>query len=124
MYSKLKDIEKFNIKNPKNFIPTPSDTDYQIGFIRRYFVTKTSDMAGFVYEVNFNDYENYLESPHFICVDLKWRIRGPLTITYKTNGEINDRGVSNSNKAAISLASQKLKNIGLYLPNLLQFYKG
>jgi hypothetical protein len=124
MYSKLKNIEKFNIKNPKNFIPTPSDTDYQIGFIRRYFVTKTADLAGFVYEVKFDDYENYLENPHFICVDLKWRIRGPLDITYKSNGEINDRGVSNSNKAAISLASQKLKNIGLYLPNLLQFYKG
>ena len=124
MYSKLKNIEKFNIKNPKNFIPTPSDTDYQIGFIRRYFVTKTADLAGFVYEVKFDDYENYLENPHFICVDLKWRIRGPLDITYKPNGEINDRGVSNSNKAAISLASQKLKNIGLYLPNLLQFYKG
>ncbi len=124
MYSKLKNIEKFNIKNPKNFIPTPSDTDYQIGFIRRYFVTKTADLAGFVYEVKFDDYENYLENPHFICVDLKWRIRGPLDITYKSNGEINDRGVSNSNKAAISLASQKLKNIALYLPNLLQFYKG
>jgi hypothetical protein len=124
MYSKLKNIEKFNIKNPKNFIPTPSDTDYQIGFIRRYFVTKTADLAGFVYEVKFDDYENYLENPHFICVDLKWRIRGPLDITYKSNGEINDRGVSNSNKAAISLTSQKLKNIGLYLPNLLQFYKG
>ncbi len=124
MYSKLKNIEKFNIKNPKNFIPTPSDTDYQIGFIRRYFVTKTADLAGFVYEVKFDDYENYLENPHFICVDLKWRIRGPLDITYKSNGEINDKGVSNSNKAAISLASQKLKNIGLYLPNLLQFYKG
>ena len=124
MYSKLKNIEKFNIKNPKNFIPTPSDTDYQIGFIRRYFVTKTADLAGFVYEVKFDDYENYLENPHFISVDLKWRIRGPLDITYKSNGEINDKGVSNSNKAAISLASQKLKNIGLYLPNLLQFYKG
>ena len=30
MYSKLKNIEKFNIKNPKNFIPTPTEEDYQI----------------------------------------------------------------------------------------------
>jgi hypothetical protein len=123
MYSKLKNIEKFNIKNPKNVIPTPSDTDYQIGFIRRYFVTKTSDLAGFVYEVSANDFEDYLENAHFICVDLKWRIRGPLEVIYKLNGEIDDRGVSNSNKAAISLASNTIKNIGLYLPNLLQFHK-
>jgi hypothetical protein len=123
MYSKLKNIEKFNIKNPKNFIPTPSDTDYQIGFIRRYFVTKTSDLAGFVYEVTPNDYQNYLENPHFTCIDLKWRIRGPLEIVYKPNGEMDDKGVSNSNRAAIGLASKTIKNIGLYLPNLLQFYK-
>lgn len=123
MYSKLKNIEKFNIKNPKNLIPVPTEEDYQIGFIRRYFVTKTSDLAGFVYEVNINDFQEYLENPHFICVDLKWRIRGPLEITYKSNGEIDDKGVANSNKIAISLASRTIKNIGLYLPNFLQFYK-
>jgi hypothetical protein len=123
MYSKLKNIEKFNIKNPKNFIPTPTEEDYQIGFIRRYFVTKTADLSGFVYEVNANDFDNYLENPNFICTDMKWRIRGPLEVTYKNTGELDDRGVKNSNKVAISISANKIKNIGLYLPNLLQFYK-
>jgi len=123
MYSKLKNIEKLNIKNPKNFIPTPTDDDYQIGFIRRYFVTRTSDLAGFVYEVSQNDYENYLENPNFIGVDLKWRIRGPIDRIYNNNGLVEDNGVKYSNKAAIGLAAATLKNIGLYLPNMLQFYK-
>jgi hypothetical protein len=123
MYSKLKNKEKFNIQNPKNFIPNPTEEDYQIGFIRRYFVTKTADLSGFVYEVNLNDFETYLENPHFIYVDLKWRIRGPLEIIYKSNGEIDDKGVANSNKIAISISANKIKNIRLYLPNLLQFYK-
>jgi hypothetical protein len=39
------------------------------------------------------------------------------------DGEVNDIGVRNSNKATISIAASKIKNIGLYLPNLLQFYK-
>jgi len=123
MYSKLKNIEKLNIKNPKNFIPTPTDDDYEIGFIRRYFVTRTSDLAGFVYEVSQNDYENYLENPNFIGVDLKWRIRGPIDRIYNNNGLVEDNGVKYSNKAAIGLAAATLKNIGLYLPNMLQFYK-
>jgi len=32
-------------------------------------------------------------------------------------------GVRASNKAAISFAVKDIKNIGLYLPNILQFYK-
>jgi len=123
MYSKLKNIEKLNIKNPKNFIPTPTDDDYQIGFIRRYFVTRTSDLAGFVYEVSQNDYENYLENPNFIGVDLKWRIRGPIDRIYNNNGLVEDNGVKYSNRAGIAFVSGTIKNIGLYLPNILQFYK-
>jgi hypothetical protein len=56
-------------------------------------------------------------------MDLKWRIKGPQTATYKMDGNIDDKGVTNSNKAAITRASYSLKNIALYLPNILQFYK-
>ncbi len=124
MYSKLKNIELPLIKRPKNFVPSPTSDDYQLGFIRRYFLSRVSDKAGFVYEVSQSEYDNYLENPHFLRVNIKWRISGPLEPTYKENGEIEDRGVRNSNKAAIGLAGSTLKNIGLYLPNLLQFYKG
>jgi hypothetical protein len=123
MYSKLINIEKFSIKTPKNIVPTPTDVDYQLGFIRRYFVAKTSDLAGFVYEVSENDYNHYLENPFFTTADIKWRISGPIEPTYKDNGELNDRGVRSSNKGAIGMANSKIKNIGLYLPNLLQFHK-
>jgi hypothetical protein len=54
---------------------------------------------------------------------MKWRISGPFEPTYKKNGEVEDRGIRNSNAAAIARASSTLKNIGLYLPNLLQFYR-
>ena len=40
-----------------------------------------------------------------------------------SNGDIDDVGVINANKTSIINASQTLKNIGLYLPNLSQFYK-
>jgi hypothetical protein len=42
---------------------------------------------------------------------------------YNDMGEESDKGVINSNKASISIASLKIKNISLYLPNLKQFHK-
>jgi hypothetical protein len=55
--------------------------------------------------------------------ELKWRISGPLDVVYKSNGDIDDRGVVNSNKTSIMYTSKVLPNISLYLPNILQFYK-
>jgi hypothetical protein len=38
-------------------------------------------------------------------------------------GNVSDIGIRESNRAAINLAALKIKNISLYLPNILQFYK-
>ena len=52
-------IEQFTIKFPKTLVPIPSDYDYSNGFIERYFVQKSNDINGHVYEVNKNNRENY-----------------------------------------------------------------
>jgi hypothetical protein len=54
---------------------------------------------------------------------IKWRISGPLESVFNGKGEIEDKGVTDSNKAGLATASTILKNIKLYLPNLLQFYR-
>jgi hypothetical protein len=46
-----------------------------------------------------------------------------LRFLYSNNGSMTDIGVIASNAASISIISNKIKNIGLYLPNLLQFHK-
>jgi hypothetical protein len=116
-------IEQFTIKFPKTLVPIPSDYDYSNGFIERYFVQKSNDINGHVYEVNKNVYAEHFENPFWKTETLYWRITGPIDTTYKSTGEVDDVGVKNSNRAALNIASIKLKNIGLYLPNLLQFYK-
>ena len=124
MYKDIaKNIEAFNIEFPKTIVPKPTENDYNLGFIRRYFIRKINDENGFIFEIDENEYQKYLTNPFFESTTIKWRISGPTQIKYKDNGEIDDRGVVFSNKAALGIASQKLKNIGLYLPNLLQFYK-
>ena len=118
-----KNIEIFNIQFPKTIVPSPTENDYNLGFIRRYFIRRINDENGFIFEIDENEYQKYLTNPFFESATIKWRISGPIEIKYKDNGEIDDKGVKNSNKTAINIASEKLKNIGLYLPNILQFYK-
>jgi hypothetical protein len=119
----LKEKELFNLNLPNTIVPVPTADDYILGYIRRYFIKKANDPSGFIYEVSSDVYGEYIENTFWVAETIKWRISGPIEETYKDNGEIEDRGVRSSNKGAIGRASAKLKNIGLYLPNLLQFHK-
>lgn len=124
MYKDIaKNIEIFKIEYPKTIVPNPTTNDYDLGFIRRYFMRKINDENGFIFEVDESEYQKYLDNPFFQLANIKWRISGPIETKYKENGEIDDKGVKVSNKTAINIASEKLKNLGLYLPNILQFYK-
>jgi len=116
-------LNLFKIQTPKTIVPIPTDSDYALGFIRRYFARKANDQFGHIYEVDSEVYSELEESPFWTVADMKWRISGPLSIVYKDDGTIDDIGVSSSNNASIRLIAKKLNNIGLYLPNLLQFYK-
>lgn len=124
MYKDIaKNIDKYTIKKPKTLIPSPNDGDYENGFIERYFLRVSFDTNGFVYEVSEKGFDEYVDNPFWVSEKLFWRISGPLEPVYDSNGNIIDKGVRNSNKASLQIASLKIQNISLYLPNLLQFYK-
>ena len=124
MYSDLiKDKQLYSLDFPKTIVPTPTSTDYENGFIDRYFAQKVNEKSGFVFELDLNEYLHLTQNPYWILEKLTWRISGPINPVYSTNGIIIDIGVISSNNASISIASTKIKNIGLYLPNLLQFHK-
>jgi hypothetical protein len=118
-----KNIENFTLVIPNTIVPAPTDSDYKLGFIYRYFIQKANDDNAFIYEVSDTDYEFYSQNHFWKRIRIKWRISGPTQSIYK-DGELSDRGVMASNKSSLSIASSQLKNISLYLPNLLQFHKG
>jgi len=122
--SKLSDYKKvFNGETIKTefkiqaFIPAPNDDDYKRGFINRYFVQKTMDENSPIIEVSQVTYVKTLANPQYRVANIRWRIVGP------TETSSNDTSVSDSNLVAIRLASSSIKNLKLYLPNLLQFHK-
>jgi hypothetical protein len=124
-YNKIKrsNISSLITNNIKTHIPTPAEIDYRRGHITRYFVQKTNDKASPIYEVNYTEFMRLNTKPLFTIVLLKWRISGPKETQYDLVGNIMDKGVKESNRIAIFLVADKIPNLKLYLPNLLQFYK-
>ena len=122
----LKNPSFYEIKYPETIVPSPTDDDYSVGFIRRYFVRKTNDVNGHVFEISEKVYKEYIasESPFWIYENIKWRITGPKNSYMNNDGIITDIGVINSNKASITLGAVKIPNLKLYLPNLMQFHRG
>ena len=124
MYKEIaKNIENFTLQIPKTVIPIPTEFDYDNGFIRRYFIQKTNDSNGFVFEVSEEVHDELRDNPFWKVADLKWRITGPKETVYNQKGELSDIGVEITNKQIINLTSKTIRNISLYLPNLLQFHK-
>ena len=107
----------------KTNVPNPTESDYRIGYILRYFIQKTNDVSSPIYEVSNSTYNLLLTKPIYRGVSLKWRIAGPKETQYDNEGRIVDKSVSESNRIAIRLVSDRMKNLKLHLPNLLQFYK-
>ena len=61
MYKDLnKNISNFNLQIPNTIVPTPTELDYDNGFIRRYFLQKVNDENGFIFEVSKEIYDEYL----------------------------------------------------------------
>lgn len=115
--------ELYSLDFPKTIVPIPTDIDYENGFINRYFTQRVNDSNSFVFEIDLEEYDSLLENPYWTLEEMRWRITGPKSAVYSNNGSITDIGVVASNAASISIVSDKIKNIGLYLPNLLQFHK-
>ena len=123
-YKKLngKKVQKID-SSIRAYIPNPTDVDYQRGFIRRFFAQKANDKSSAIIEISSDDYNRISRTPVYRTVTIRWRIKGPLQSVIGEGDTIIDKGVSNSNSIAISLVSNDMPNLKLYLPNLLQFYK-
>jgi len=105
----------------KSFLPKPTDVDYTRGYIKRYFAQKVNDLNSPIREISSDDYIKVSNNSFYNTTSLKWRISGP--IKSNSNVDIFEKTVSESNQISIRLASSSIKNLKLYLPNLLQFHK-
>ena len=107
------DFDYYNTLNKQetiNLSPTskpPTDDDYRIGRMTRYFAKKANDTSSPVFEVSEDDFES---SPLYNYVSMLWYIRG------------NKIRVTKLNQREIKVASIEIPNIGKLLP-ILQYYR-
>jgi hypothetical protein len=96
-------------KTIRTHVPSPTYIDFRRGYIVRYFIQRFNDDNAVIYEINENDYKNFLLDEFYNAVNIDWRLIG----------DIED--IKNSNAKSVKLGSKKMKNLMFYLVNYLQF---
>jgi hypothetical protein len=99
----------FTIPTIIAYLPQLTDDDYAQGYIVRNFVQKVNDDNSTITEIDENTHTEIQANAYYQIVKIKWRLTG-------TPQQIMD-----SNKASIGLVFHQMKNLKLYLSNLLQF---
>jgi hypothetical protein len=111
-YNRLINLPKdFNVGKIRPHIPSPTDDDYSIGYIKRFFTQRTNDSNGSVYEIDSKTFASISGNLFYTTVDLNWKIVG------------TDDEIKIANGKSVRYASKKLAAVSLYLPYLLQFKK-
>jgi len=95
---------------PQKITLNPSEADYRIGKITRYFTQKANNLFDEIFEISKEDYDN--QNNLFRYVEFSWRISG-------TKSEVIRDNTNTLNKL-----QQTRGNAGIIEKlNLLQFYK-
>lgn len=105
-----------------HYHPIPTDSDYNKGYITRYFVKRVNGDMSTVREISREDHENISKDPLYNSVSLTWVIKGNLSPSYIGN-QIVLSGVLNINDATIKKAEEVVPGISFILINLSQFHK-
>ena len=72
IYQNINNLERENYPKPDKVLPKPSD--YDVGFINRYFCKSANDNTKSIFEISKNDFNN--QSSFFNYYKLRWTISG------------------------------------------------
>ena len=117
-YSKAKRTTATIRKYPKQYLPQPTDVDYNIGYIERYFVKPRVNIKGQIIEISKDDYKKLTGifptdgTFYYNAIKLRWSIQG-------TSGDLQRK-----NSSTTIYQEKYMPGISLYLGNLLQFWRG
>lgn len=106
----------------KSYTPSPTDSDYKIGHIKRYFVYNERKHKW--QEVDISTYRSLVRN-EIRRLEIYWRVNGELetTATLYDGKILIKKGVIEANKQQISKAQLEYSDFINILPNKKQFYK-
>ena len=84
LFSQYTEIKQSVRKDyPSKFRPYPTDNDYKIGTIKRYFAQKANNPNGDLFEISEDDYG--VKHPLFRYVEIDWTISGKKSVVIRVN---------------------------------------
>ena len=124
MIDNYKNLKNIKIKNvpPKTFFPNPNQSDYERGYITRYFIQMRGTSGSPIFETNSESFTDFSNTNYYIGVKLNWKITGEIENKYTERGELIP-SVHTVNSLEILEAEKILPEINLYLVNTKQFHR-
>ena len=113
-------LEGYNYFLPSSYIPTIKSSDYEYGYITRYFVGNINYSN--INETNARDY-NMTDSSFFKKTKITWKVSGVEFNVYKGK-MLESTGVVDYNILRINQAAQVFPQISTILNNPRQFWRG
>ena len=106
-------------------LPSPTQQDYDIGYVMRYFLRPVNRTTDEIHEVAEKVYNKIQDLKYYKRLSFKWRISGSNTTTIdRQSGIVTYLSVEESNIVAIDTAAKELPGLERKLISPLQFWRG
>jgi hypothetical protein len=115
-----------NFEIPKYYYPIPTESDYKIGFMIRYFLKKKNLSYTTISEVSPDDYKKFVNDSQpfqvseFSSVKLNWKLTGPLYDDLR-NKNFPKAGIIDTNQRLVKLKDKVIPGFSLFIKDYSQF---
>jgi hypothetical protein len=116
------------LDTPKYYYPTPTEAEYSIGFMIRYFLKKYNENFTKIIEVSASDYKKFvndsqpIQASTFASVKLNWKLTGPLYDDFRDKN-FPKAGIIPTNQKLTKMKDKVIPGFSLYIKDYAQFAK-
>ena len=128
-YNEMKKTKDIKDRYPQPYYPNIKDSDYEDGFIWRYFARRSNDPDSPIIEITKKQYDSHgnrdsgLDWALYSILKLKWKISGLKEDLRNPNGLVIEKSIANANSDILKLKEKEMQGIGDRLNNVMQFAK-
>lgn len=114
---------------PAPFYPQPTEDDYKVGFMTRYFMkrrtddyTKVTEISPIDYNKNFKFTSGAIDTNIYVAVKINWKISGPLYNNFQ-DPHFPKPGIIETNKKLVKIKEQVIPGLSLFITDYSKFSK-
>jgi len=127
-YDRIKQFKNLvtDYTEPNPIIIEPTDLDYDLGYIDRFFVEKSINVEKYPTEIDNKQYQKYNTAENingglYLVVILKWKLTGSLRDRRDAKGNLIERGIYEHNALEVEKGSRQIPNLNYIIKNYIEF---